>query len=244
MTTCTIPRPTPAAASSRQAISRSSNNFRVGYYSKLGIFPSQEASSCASQQVQPLIPVSSSHQSPSCLRHKRSVLHTTPAKRQGVTFHPEVRLYRIKHHQDYPDDEWNNMWVDADTRDYEKDRNVFEFQADGGAWRSAREEDEFQQAADGSLLHPATWTVLRQHGNSERAVNFKALLNQQGRRWSPRPKQRKTFWLFELAMESVEKGKNAALSRHPDHAAAAARHKQQQSRSELKPIRQADRGLP
>jgi hypothetical protein len=235
------PQPPPAVASSRQAVGRSSN-FRAGYYSKLGIFPEQEA-----KQRQPLISISSSHQSPPCLRHKRSVLHTTPAKRQRVTFHPEVRLYRIKHHQDYSDDEWNNMWVDADTRDYEKDRNVFEFQADGAAWRSAREEEDFQKAPDGSLHHPATWRVLRQHWeqfgklDSKRAVNFKALLNRHAPswRWSPRPNQRKSFWLFELAMESVEKGKNAAT----------ARQKHQQSRPELAfqsnmPRRHADQGWP
>lgn len=138
------------------------------------------------------------------------------------------------------------MWIDQGTLDYEKDRNSFEFQCDGGDWRNATEENGFQQAADGSMVHPATWLAYRhhweKHGSAAAvAVNFRALLGQarasKESSWSPRPvKQRKTFWLFDLAMESVQKGKNAMDNnkRLPPSPRIA---------SQFKPHR-ADRGYP
>ncbi|CAB9518035.1 expressed unknown protein [Seminavis robusta] len=226
----------------------SKNDFRARYYSKLGIFPQPPLSSCTSSSSKSPVrllhrqssSVLSTRSSPPCLRHKRSVLHTTPAKDQRVSFHPEVKLYRIKHHEDYSDEEWDNMWVDADTLDYEKDRNSFEFHADGSDWRNATEEEHFQDGGDGSLIHPATWVAYRhqweKHGSLNEPVDFKALLRP-ARRWSPRPvKQRKTFWLFDLAMESVQKGKNAVESRHrTDH---------HHHRHHPQPTRQTDRGWP
>ena len=199
--------------------------------------------------------------SPTCLRNTRSVMHATPVKHQRVSFHPEVLLYRIKHHRDYPDDEWHSMWVDAEEFAREKHRNMLEFRADGGVWCLAKEEDEFHKAPDGSLHHPATWNFYhRQRRPQPWAQEYGRVFTSETRlrneaqpspllpwRWSPRPKQHKSFWLLDLAMESIQNGKSAARCLRPENEACSP--KQFQSLSEFtlqsdKPRRQADRGWP
>ena len=216
---------------------------RARYYASLGIFPTQpsEAASKRPALLAARRPASALR-SPPCLRHKRSVLHTTPAREQRVSWNQNVKLYRIPSHESYTDEEWCNMWIDGDTLEYEKDRNTFEFTTDGADWRNATEEEDFQEAPDGSLVHPATAAAFRTHWNKNGmaaplAVNFRSLLRQlPPRGWSPRPRQRKTFWLLELAMESVAKGKNAFGDRRL------------QSPSDMsmtsKPPRKSDRGFP
>lgn len=227
-------------------------SFRASYYAKLGIFPQGSAAAPTTRQGSPpavKAPPTRPTRSPPCLRRKRSVLHTTPARDQRVSFHPEVRLYRIKHHEDYSDEEWNNCWVDSVTLDYEKDRNTFEFSADGADWENATEEENFMTAPDGSLIHPASWFAYREHWekNGPAAplpVDFRALLEQPlSRRWSPPPvTQRKTFWLFELAMESVQKGKQAiGNSRKQQHHQASLG---QTVNYRIRPRRKSDRGWP
>ena len=245
---------------------------------------SSSVSSCQSSVVPPpprpsLLSSSSlsssrSLPSPSCLRHKRSVLHTTPAKRERVSFNQDVRLYRIKSHQDYSDEEWNNMWVDPDALDYAKDRNSYEYQADGADWQNATEEDAFMELprADGTtrtgaseLVHPATWVAYKQASvaatatgtvsNNKGRINFAALLSmaqqqrrsssRRGRRssWSPRPTQQRkkslSFWLLDLAIDSVQKGKNQAAKSASNRASAVnnmSRWQQQQSQQQT-PVR-------
>ena len=123
--------------------------------------------------------------SPSCFIHKRSVLHTTPAKRERVSFDGKVRLYRIKSHRDYSDEEWNSTWVDPDELGYAKDRNSFEYQSDGAEWQTATEEDDFMEipSPDGSgteLVHPATWVAYKQASVAATATGT-APKTQQGR---------------------------------------------------------------
>lgn len=220
---------------------------RAKYYAKLAIFP-PAPSAPGQARRSPLRPAllakrASPPPSPPCLRHKRSVLHTTPAKERRVSWNQNVRLYRIPSHVDYSDEEWDGMWVDGGTLDYEKDRNTFEFTADGADWQNVTEEDDFQEAPDGALVHPATWLAYRHHWErhgsaSPRAVDFRSLLRQipaQVRSFSPRPIKRKTFWLFDLAIESVQKGKSAFSDRRPPSPLMSSR---------VKPPRKSDRGAP
>ena len=176
-----------------------------------------------------------------------------------------MRLYHIRHHRDYTDDEWNSVWVDAVTLAREKTRNALEFRADGAVWSLAREEDEFYKAPDGSLHHPATWSTNRhQYEDQENGgleyewdtdsqpfvLNERLPLLLSPFHCNPRRKQqqqRKPFWLLELAWDSIQNGKNAAQNGHPDKKAGAAVGQFQQPLpffQQSKPRRQADRGWP
>ena len=237
---------TSSSSSSSVSFSPSLSSSLDSSYSCDSRPPLVASSSCSS------FASSRSLSSPSCLRHKRSVLHTTPAKHARISFHPEVKLYRIKSHEDYSDQEWNNMWVDGETLDYAKDRNAFEFQADDADWQNATEEDAFMEGPDGELVHPATWVAYRhqweQTGSCAGKINFAALLaaqqrpnSRRGRRssWSPRPTQqrKKSFWLLDLAIQSVQKGKDQAKSRQHSTTPAAKTYA-------AKPCRHTDQGFP
>lgn len=137
------------------------------------------------------------------------------------------------------------MWVGDATLEYEKDRNTFEFNADGADWQNATEEEDFQEAPDGTLVHPATWFAYRHHWETNGpaaplAVDFRALMYRPPpRRWSPTPsKQRKSFWLFELAMESVQKGKHAIGNGRTQPALGS------ELNARIRPRRKSDRGWP
>lgn len=140
------------------------------------------------------------------------------------------------------------MWNNGESLDYAKDRCAYEFQAEGADWQNATEEADFMEGPDGELMHPATWFAYRHHWEAQGAevdgqINFAALSAKSRPRrnrrssWSPRPTQerKKSFWLLDLAIQSVQKGKEQSKNRRQERS-----RPQQQPR----PGRHTDQGFP
>jgi len=88
----------------------------------------------------------------------KSVLHIKP--RRSVSFCEYVKVDLIPSHREYDELTKDAIWNGSRIIRSEMKRNLYEMWAEGGDWRSAFEEDDMIRAPDGSLVHPATWTIL------------------------------------------------------------------------------------
>lgn len=170
------------------------------------------------------------------------------------------------------------MWVDPDELNYAKDRNAYEYQADGADWQTATEEDDFLELprSDSAreLVHPATWVAYKQasvaatatgtisNATAKGRIDFVALLNmaqqqqlqqqrrppsRRGRRpsWSPRPQKKSlSFWLLDLAIESVQKGKDQAFKSASNRHSAVTNMSRWQQQQQVQQQAQVRMGFP
>ena len=148
----TPPSASQQALSCKLAFCRDEEHIRAGLYLKLGLLKETPVN----------ITFERSSKQPhhtSCFHKKTwSAIHATEVK--SVTFFERVQVRTIPSHRDLDEETRNSLYGNPDHFEQELRRNKYEFWVDGGNWRHATEEEDFYEAEDGSLVHPASWSLM------------------------------------------------------------------------------------
>lgn len=86
--------------------------------------------------------------------------HLSPSSPPRVQFLMSVAVKEIPSHRDYDKVDRRNLWNSKHVLEQNRQRNAFEFWADGMDWRNATEEEDMIRTRRGRLVHPATWKLL------------------------------------------------------------------------------------
>jgi hypothetical protein len=136
---------------------RSGNQIRSRLYLELGLLKNRPQA-CSTTGMDATASAAEPSRR-SCLRKQTSVLHKKRAR--NVSFRDSVKVRTIPSHREFDQTTWDSMWITSEVAHMERQRNRFEFWADGGDWRTAVEEDAMVPGLDGRLFHPATYARIQ-----------------------------------------------------------------------------------
>lgn len=135
---------------------RDEASIRASLYLKLGLLEQTPQHRAALNKRQT---TNTPPQLTSCLRKRAwSAIHASEKK--NVTFYERVRVRTIPSHREFDPETRDRLFYDPYVFEAEMNRNKFEFWTDGRNWRRASEEKDFHEAEDGSLVHPASWSLM------------------------------------------------------------------------------------